>query len=212
MHGMKVVLDLEFTPVKEPAYRAIAASEIIEVGAVRLNAAYETLDEFQLYVKPRFSKIPPHVTKITGISEETIRPAGDFAAALEQFTDWIGEMPCQFFTWSRSDQHVFQQEALLKGVTLSPLFYRHWVDLQRIHQRLYGFKKPMNLTVALGSMHVYYEGTEHGALADARNTAEILRLLQDVKAVLQGRHAAHITYNAQGESGFSLSDLFKSKK
>ena len=43
----------------------------------------------------------------------------------------------------------------------------------------------MNLTSALGSMQIYFKGTEHGALADARNTAGILQQLSHVQAVRQ---------------------------
>ena len=66
MHGNKIVLDLEFTPVRDPDLQAVASSEILEIGAVKLNENNEVMEEFQTYVKPQYSSIPPHITRITG--------------------------------------------------------------------------------------------------------------------------------------------------
>lgn len=52
MHGNKIVLDLEFTPVRDPDLQAVASSEILEIGAVKLNENNEVMEEFQTYVKP----------------------------------------------------------------------------------------------------------------------------------------------------------------
>ncbi len=211
MHGIKVVLDLEFTPLKDPDLQPIAGSEIIEIGAVKLGAENEFLDEFQTYVKPQYSTVPPYVTRITGIDDHMLTDAPDFHSAMQRFLAWIGAVPCRYYTWSTSDQYVFQRESDLKEFSLPPTFYTHWVDLQRIHQRLYHFQKPMNLTIALGSMQIYFQGTEHGALADARNTAEVLRILSNVQDVQQRIAGSHITYNDEAEHGFSLPLVFKNK-
>ena len=99
----------------------------------------------------------------------------------------------------------------MKEQTLHKMFYTYWVDLQRIHQRLYGFTRPMNLTSALGSMQIYFKGTEHGALADARNTAGILQQLSHVQAVRQQIEASHITYNSTESHGFTMGLVFKNR-
>ena len=211
MHGNKVVLDLEFTPVMDPDLQTVAASEIIEIGAVKLDAENQFLEEFQTYVKPAYSKIPQYVTKITGICETTINDAPDYETAMVQFMSWIGISPCRFYTWSTADQYVLQREADLKEFPLTPMFYTHWIDLQRIHQRLYHFKKPMNLAIALGSMQIYFQGTEHGALADARNTAEALRRMSNIRGVLEQIAVSHITYNDAEEHGFPMTMVFKKK-
>lgn len=151
MHGNKIVLDLEFTPVRDPDLQAVASSEILEIGAVKLNENNEVMEEFQTYVKPQYSSIPPHITRITGITEKTVENAPSYGAAVAAFTDWVGDsVRSRFYTWSNSDQGVLLKEADLKEQTLHKMFYTYWVDLQRIHQRLYGFTRPMNLTSARG--------------------------------------------------------------
>lgn len=212
MHGNKIVLDLEFTPVRDPDLQLVASNEILEIGAVKLNEANQVLDEFQTYVKPQYSTIPAFITKITGINDRTVADAPDYAAAMRQFSRWIGESePSRFYTWSDSDRHVMLREADLKEELLEEMYYAHWVDLQRIHQRIYGFSRPMNLTSALGSMQIYFVGTEHGALADARNTAKILQSLSDVQRVHEQIEKSHITYNNKESHGFTMNLVFKKK-
>ena len=50
MQGNKIVLDLEFTPIRDPDLQAVARSEILEIGAVKLNEQNAVLDEFETYV------------------------------------------------------------------------------------------------------------------------------------------------------------------
>lgn len=212
MYGNKIVLDLEFTPVRDPELQVVANSEILEIGAVKLNADNVITDEFQTYVKPQYSSIPPHITRITGITEETVAHAPMYAEAVTQFTEWIRSSGnSRFYTWSNSDQAVLLREAELKEEVLHEMFYGHWVDLQRIHQRIYGFRRPMNLTSALGSMQIYFEGTEHGALADARNTAEILLHLSNLREAQARIQNSHITYNSTESHGFSMGLVFKKR-
>ena len=48
MRGNKIVLDLEFTPIRDADLQAIASSEILEIGAVKLNEQNDCL----LYTSP----------------------------------------------------------------------------------------------------------------------------------------------------------------
>ena len=68
----------------------------------------------------------------------------------------------------------------------------------------------MKLVTALGSMQIYFEGTEHGALADARNTAKILQELSDVRRVKSNFSTSHVTYNIASDrtsGGFTIGRL-----
>ena len=70
MKGNKIVLDLEFTPLRDPDLQAVAGNEIIEIGAVKLDEENRKLDSFQTYVKPQYSDIPYRITQITGITKK----------------------------------------------------------------------------------------------------------------------------------------------
>ena len=115
MKGNKIVLDLEFTPLRDPDLQAVAGNEIIEIGAVKLDEENRKLDRFQTYVKPQYSDIPYRITQITGITKKTVEKAPQYAEAMEQFADWIGsDVRSRFYTWSTSDQNVILREADLK--------------------------------------------------------------------------------------------------
>ena len=61
------------------------------------------------------------------------------------------------------------------------------------------------------SMQIYFEGTEHGALADARNTAKILKRLSNLQDVRERIQQSHITYNDSQSHGFTMGLVFKKK-
>lgn len=148
MRGKKIVLDLEFIPYRRKQ-EPYCVHEIIEIGAVALDADNEIYDEFQMYVKPQYGTVPPFVTAITGITNEMLVGQVSFSEAMQAFEAWLPqEDSYRFYTWSGSDQHVFQAEAEWKERPLLGNFYGWWVDLQRLHQRIYGFSKPMKLVTA----------------------------------------------------------------
>ncbi len=205
MRGTKIVLDLEFISSKQ-LYQPFAMHEIIEIGAVALNAENEITNEFQMYVKPQYGVVSPMITSITGITNDMLVKANCFADAMQAFEAWLPQKePYRFYTWSQNDQTVFLRESEWKERPLLDGFYKYWVDLQRLHQRIYHFSRPLKLVEALGSMKIEFEGTEHGALADARNTAKILQVLSDVRGVQEIRSHSHVTYNGNSHTaGFTL--------
>ena len=208
MRGKKIVLDLEFIPYRRKQ-EPYCVHEIIEIGAVALDADNEIYDEFQMYVKPQYGTVPPCCC--CGGWPACSLHYSALAEAMQAFEAWLPQKePYRFYTWSGSDQHVFQAEAEWKERPLLGNFYGWWVDLQRLHQRIYGFSKPMKLVTALGSMQIYFEGTEHGALADARNTAKILQELSDVRRVKNNFSTSHVTYNIASDhtsGGFTIGRL-----
>ena len=134
---------------------------------------------------------------------------------MNDFIGWIGSEPHTFYSWSNTDKHVICDEIELKYPEEYDydIFFVHWVDLQRIYQRKMGFMKPMGLSNALGTLKIYFAGTEHGALADAINTAEIMRFMCDREKMKQAKHSA-VTFNESVSSGgFSIGNIpIKRKK
>ena len=106
MQGNKIVLDLEFTPIRDPDLQAVARSEILEIGAVKLNEQNAVLEEFQTYVKPQYSRVLPRVTVLTGITEETVATAPSYAEAMANFTDWFRlSQPVLYMEQFRSERN-----------------------------------------------------------------------------------------------------------
>ena len=205
----KIVLDLEFNPIRVPELREFARHEIIEIGAVKLNDSLETVSTFQRYIKPQHNEVEPKITALTGISNDTVKDCGSFGEVLDEFIGWIGDAPFTLYSWSGTDRHVIQDEIELKypeNVDYD-IFFVHWIDLQRIYQRKMGFAKPMGLANALGTMKIYFAGTEHGALADAINTAEVMRFMSDREKMEEIKHSS-VTFNESVSSGgFTMGNI-----
>ena len=67
------------------------SEEITEIAAIKVRDG-EIIDEFQTYVNPH-KPIPPNITELTGISDETVREAPELAEALPAFLDFAGGLP-----------------------------------------------------------------------------------------------------------------------
>lgn len=83
LDGEFIVFDLETTGLKP------AAEEITEIAAVLVREG-EIKDSFQTYVNPH-KPIPPEITELTGISDETVADAPDLPEALDKFFAFMGE-------------------------------------------------------------------------------------------------------------------------
>ncbi|MBR1807555.1 MAG: exonuclease domain-containing protein [Selenomonadaceae bacterium] len=177
-----IVIDLEMNPVNKTFkdIRRRTTDEVIEIGAVKLDENYRQVDEFQCYVRPEYGEITKHITKLTGITQETVADKPTFAEAFRNFTDWIGTWDMTLYSWSNSDIKQLKVECAFKmpEYDIAKLEHR-WRDLQKAFDDRIGLHSSLALKHAIGAMNRDFEGTQHTALADAANTAAILTLLQD---------------------------------
>lgn len=83
LDGDFIVFDLETTGLKP------TTEEITEIAAVLVREG-EIKDSFQTYVNPH-KPIPPEITELTGISDETVADAPDLPEALDKFFAFMGD-------------------------------------------------------------------------------------------------------------------------
>jgi len=177
-----IVVDLEMNPVAKE-YRDIRRKlngEIIEIGAVRLNELFEQEDEFQCYVCPEYGMVKKHITELTGITQEKVAGRPAFSESFQSFVAWIGEAETKIYSWSMSDIKQLRKECRLKLPKFDVGWLdARWVDLQQAFDDRLGLHNSLALKHALGAMGRSFEGSQHSALADARNTSAVLALMQD---------------------------------
>lgn len=177
-----VVIDLEMNPIKREfkEVRKFMLDEVIEFGAVKLDENYVQVEEFQCYVRPEFGEINRHITKLTGITAETVADKPTFADAFKKFFDWIGTWDMKIYSWSSSDINQLKNECTYKLPDFDvDRLESQWIDIQKEFDDRIGLHSNLALRHAVGAMNRNFEGTHHTALADAANTAAILSLMQD---------------------------------
>lgn len=169
-----IVLDIEFNGRK---FASELPMEVIEIGAVRLNAGLEAVDEFTAFIKPvYFPKLNSFIAKKTGIPQSSIDSAAGFPKVIGDFLAWLSrsESP-MFVTWGGED---FKRIVL--DTRMHKLDDRYWLttpyyDLLKGFLRYRGLTNDVSVEAALADLGLSSEGLAHRALDDARMTADIFR-------------------------------------
>lgn len=193
-----VVVDLEATCWSKDDDPALAAnqsaeSEIIEIGAVALDAALQPLDEFQAFVRPeRHPTLSAFCHRLTSISQQDVDQAKHFVSVFEAFDAWMGGTHgegLQFVSWSRYDhrQLVLQcQQANLPRPRWNSIDakveFTEWVRGQNGQRQRFGMAR------ALAHLKMEPLGTAHRGIDDARN---LVRIFQHI------RNPEHLSAQAQ---------------
>ncbi|MBQ9343216.1 MAG: exonuclease domain-containing protein [Clostridia bacterium] len=186
-----IVLDLEWNQplsYNSSTYKAVGGKllfEMIQIGAIRLNNALEITDNFNQLIQPtHYVKLHPRIKRITGISQEDLCDAPQFADAAESFRRWCGE-DCAILTWGCDDISVLQQNLDFFGcVTPFPRMY----DMQRLYGELTGdTKNRAGLKSAMEHFEISPDESLpfHNALNDAYYTALVFQKFPSPEDVLR---------------------------
>ncbi len=175
-----VVIDLEFTPVPKRFWQETGLGyEIIEVGAVKLDASGTLCEEFSRMVKPTFAGgVSGKVHNMTGIGNEDLTCARPLDEVLDALATWIGPGRARMVTWSESDLLQIQAECATKSIEHH--LPTRWLDIQRLYPRLMGMedKRKVALGEAADWCGIANDKTSaHRALYDAQMTAKVFRMM-----------------------------------
>lgn len=179
MHHIFIDFEMNHIAGEYQEERTFSKMEIVEIGAVMLDEHYQEIDSFQSYVRPEFNdKIEKQCTKVTGITTETVANAPVLWNVLQDFITWCGTEDLTVYAWSDSDLRQLKRELNLKEIECKELhrLCDHWEDFQRTFCDLLGIEKRVALKHAINAIHSEFDGAEHDALWDARNTAKIFAL------------------------------------
>ncbi len=151
--------------------------EIIEIGAVKVDDKGNEIDSYKAYVKPTLTPINDHITKLTGITNEMVEDAPTFADALDKFIPWCEDADV-VYAWSENDLNQLNKECKFKKYSHPDfaVLTGKWKDFQKEYGTMIGTKKRIALENAVFYLGNDFEGTQHDALWDARNTATIFKL------------------------------------
>jgi inhibitor of KinA sporulation pathway (predicted exonuclease) len=167
-----IVLDLEATCWRGKPPNGI--NEVIEIGAVRINAYGEVKGFFSKLIKPVVNPVlSGFCKKLTGIRQEQINTADNFVKVMDQFQEFIGygEDSYTFFSWGNNDKSFLSTNCELHDLDVDWL--DPFVDMHKKYLSLNGNKKKSGLKHIVESEGFEFEGDQHSAYIDAYNLSKV---------------------------------------
>ena len=208
-----IVLDLEWNQPLNYQSRAFRLYgdrlrfELIQIGAVRLNASLEIEDTISLPIHPVcYPTIHPRIRTMTGLTQELLDESPMFEEAMDQFVSWCGE-DYVLLTWGCDDISVLKQNMDFFDVHPElPEMY----DVQLLFRKEKQLDNRLNLKAAVELMGIPEEEnlTFHNACHDAYYTALIFQALEHPDEVLEFRETARPLAPVQAH--VTRGDLFES--
>jgi len=145
--------------------------EIIQIGIVEVNT--ETLRigrEAVYYVRPCHSTVSDYCTALTGITQATVKRHGRaFKEVMETIAKKFGFRSKACFTWG-DDEAAIEAACAAAEEVLSPF---HLIDLGFLFRLELGFRYAISLLDGFRLLNQEFQGIQHDALTDARNTARL---------------------------------------
>ena len=176
-----IVFDLEFNmffKFKEGDYANPALkSEIIQIGAVKLNEQLETIGEFNIIVKPMiYKRINPYVKKKTTISTRQVSQGTPFVQAIRSFSSWLGK-DAILCSWGHDDILGLRDNCQFFG--FDALSFDRYINIQQIYMTHGVLSMQPSLENVVEALGIEKTVPFHDALSDAFYTSEIFKKVFD---------------------------------
>lgn len=175
-----VIFDLEATCWHESENIDRNESEIIEIGAVKVNNDFDVIDSFQTFIRPvEHPKLSKYCTDLTSIRQEDVDSAQVLQDAMLRFERWSGENPL-FMSWGDYDRNQVTKECERKHYKgqIVKLVQNHknikWIISRQENVSHLGLGKAMK------RFHMTFEGTHHRGIDDVRNIARVAKKFKEI--------------------------------
>jgi inhibitor of KinA sporulation pathway (predicted exonuclease) len=176
--GHWLVIDLEATT--EEGGWPIEEMEIIEIGATLANADGHELDHFQRFVRPlRRPCLTRFCRELTHIDQADVDNAAPLTDVWPQFESWLIQHRTHldgWASWGDYDRRQLEQEWRRHALASALATLPH-LNLKQHFAKARQLKRAVGLNGALQLAGLHFQGQQHRALEDARNTARLLPLI-----------------------------------
>ena len=161
------------------------SGEIIQIGAVNMDENLQIIDEFSIFVKPKYLvRMHKYVKALTGITNQDLDRGIPFEKAFQRFVQWCG-LDSFWLSWGSDDITILRENLMLHSLRLSHI--NQWADAQLIYSYIqhdiiqqYSVQNAMKeLNITNGDL------SAHNALHDAYFTARICQEIPFKKGLLQ---------------------------
>lgn len=171
-----LVIDLEATT--EEGGWPVEEMEIIEIGACVTGPQGQELGHFQRFVRPqRRPLLTRFCRELTHIGQAEIDAAATLPEVWASFEQWLTGHPHLqgWASWGDYDRRQLELQWQQFGLD-SRLRRLPHLNLKALFARQRQLPRPVGLKMALQLAGLQFQGTQHRALEDARNTARLLPL------------------------------------
>lgn len=175
-----VVFDLEWNqcPYGKGRENRKLPFEIIEIGAVMLDGEMNTIDTFHRVIRPKvYRQLHYRTREIVNLTMEDLKNGTPFTAAVRDFLEWAGRDSI-FCTWGCVDLNELQRN--MKYYNLLKLLPGpfHYYDVQKLFSIAFEDGRTCRaLSYATDYLHIEKEEQFHSAMADAKYTADVFRMI-----------------------------------
>lgn len=172
-----LVIDLEATT--DDGGWPVTEMEIIEIGASLVTRDGRELDHFQRFVKPqRRPCLTPFCKQLTHIGQTSVDSAAKLDEVWPLFERWLERHTGELQGWVSWGDYDRQQLLLAwdEYQLHSHLAQVPHINLKQRFAKARHLPRPTGLNGALQLAGLQFNGQQHRALEDARNTARLLPL------------------------------------
>jgi inhibitor of KinA sporulation pathway (predicted exonuclease) len=151
--------------------------EIIQIGAIKLDANFNIIDKFSSFVKPNIYKdIHPFVGKMTHITLDMVKDAPSFTSVYKDFKKFISSKSSIMCVWGSGDLKELYRNITYYSLPAKGL-PKLYINVQQYASSY--FKNPTGQSIGLQNAIQILELQEnkayHDALNDAYYTALVLK-------------------------------------
>ncbi len=176
-----LILDIEATCWKVPP--PDPRSEIIELGAFRVNQFGEVRGKFSRFVKPVLNPtLSDFCRELTSIDQVDVNRARTYPDIVEEFLAWgkVDDEEHLICSWGNFDKKIMADNCVLHS--LDPWWTKEHANLKDLYMKLKGFRTPIGLKKAVEREGFEFTGTHHRGISDAENLTKVfLKYMPDWK-------------------------------
>lgn len=174
-----VVMDMEWNTAYSKKLGGFM-NEIIEIGAVKLDAELHELSAFSVIIKSAVGKrLHSRVKTLTHLTNDDIANGVPLQTALESFSNWLGAEPQILLTWGDGDIRTLLKNCSYFFAVETLPFLKNYADLQKYCQRFTDAAasgQQLGLSAAAEKLGLNPDAfPHHRALDDSRLSAACLR-------------------------------------
>lgn len=179
-----IVLDLEWNQAADLKTKLenTLTFEIIEIGAVKLDAYKKQIDSFHELIKPQvFHKMHQITGELVNLRMDQLDNCRTFENVVKDFIDWCGD-DYIFCTWGNLDLLELQKN--IDYYKLAPLADKpiRYYDVQKLFSIAFEDKKlRRTLEFAVDYLDIEKDIAFHRADSDAYYTAKVLQLIEPLE-------------------------------